>query len=55
MDNQINIPPHSIHAEQAVLGVLLKDNNIFDDIAGVISVDDFYNSNHRKIYNHIEK
>tara|TARA_R110000772_G_scaffold125384_1_gene232066 strand:+ start:9509 stop:10858 length:1350 start_codon:yes stop_codon:yes gene_type:complete len=54
-DNQVNIPPHSLHAEQAVLGVLLKDNNIFDDIAGTLSVSDFYNAGHRVIYNQIEK
>jgi replicative DNA helicase len=33
------VPPHSIEAEQGVLGGLLLDNSAWDLIADVVSVD----------------
>ena len=44
------IPPHSIEAEQAVLGGLLLDNSTFESMADLVTVDDFYMSNHRAIF-----
>lgn len=46
----IKILPHSIEAEQAILGGLLLDNQAFDKISDKISEDDFYQQEHRFIY-----
>lgn len=52
---QIKLPPHSIDAEQSVLGGLLLESQALDRIAGLISEQDFYRSEHRLIFKHIVK
>lgn len=42
--------PHSVEAEQAVLGGLMLDNSAFENVAAVIREDDFYSHNHRIIF-----
>jgi len=42
--------PHSLEAEQAVLGALMLDNQRFDAVAEVITEDDFYSAAHRTIF-----
>ena len=44
------LPPHSVEAEQSVLGGLLLDNPSFDKIADVIAASDFYREDHRRIF-----
>ena len=51
----LRVPPHSIEAEQSVLGGLLLDNSAWDRIGDVLSLDDFYRDDHRRIYRHIAK
>ncbi len=51
----IKLPPHSVEAEQSVLGGLLLDNAAWDKIADMIGESDFYRSDHRLIYRHISK
>ena len=51
----LRVPPHSIEAEQSVLGGLLLDNAAFDKIADIISEGDFYRDEHRRIFRHISK
>ena len=46
----LRIPPHSIEAEQSVLGGLLLDNAAFDKIADLVGEADFYRDEHRRIY-----
>ena len=48
-------PPHSVEAEQSVLGGLLLDNQAWDKVADVINEEDFYRLDHRLIYRHICK
>ena len=48
-------PPHSVEAEQSVLGGLLLDNEAWDKVADVINEEDFYRLDHRLIYRHICK
>src|SRR5581483_8816258 len=43
-------PPHSIEAEQSVLGGLMLDNRIFYDLADQIGDSDFYRADHQLIY-----
>jgi replicative DNA helicase len=51
---QLKIPPHSIEAEQAVLGGLMLDNQTWDQIADKIVERDFYRQDHRSIFRAIE-
>ena len=51
----LKVPPHSIEAEQSILGGLLIDNKAIDRIAGQVSASDFYRNDHRIIFTHISK
>ena len=51
----LRIPPHSIEAEQSVLGGLLLDNAAFDKIADLVGENDFYRDEHKRIYRQIRK
>jgi replicative DNA helicase len=51
----LRVPPHSIEAEQSVIGALLIDNLAFDKIADLVSAEDFYRDDHRRIYRQIVK
>jgi replicative DNA helicase len=46
----LKVPPHSVEAEQAVLGGLMVDNTEWDNIAGVLIAEDFYRAEHQLIY-----
>lgn len=48
--DSLNIPPHSIQAEQSVLGGLMLDNQRWDTIADKISEVDFYRKDHHLIF-----
>ncbi len=51
----LRVPPHSVEAEQSLLGGLLLDNTAWEKIADLVSVDDFYRDDHRRIFRHIGK
>lgn len=51
---KIKTPPHSIEAEQAVLGGLLISAEAWDKIDGMLTPGDFYRKDHRQIYEVIE-
>ncbi len=53
--DQLRVPPHSIEAEQSVLGGLLLDNQAWDRIADLVLESDFYRFDHRLIFQHILK
>jgi replicative DNA helicase len=46
----LKVPPHSVEAEQAVIGGLLLDNEAWELIADKIFEDDFYRNDHRMIF-----
>jgi replicative DNA helicase len=46
----VKAPPHSIDAEQAVLGALLIDPNAWDRVADKIVEEDFYRKDHRILF-----
>jgi len=52
---QLRVPPHSIEAEQSVLGGLLLDNAAWDRVADVLGEADFYRHDHRLIWQHIAR
>jgi len=45
-----HLPPQSIEAEESIISSVLNDNTTLQDIADILSVDDFYRSAHQKIY-----
>jgi replicative DNA helicase len=47
---RLRVPPHSIEAEQSVLGGLLLDNLAWDRAADLLTDSDFYRYEHRQIY-----
>ena len=44
------VPPHSVEAEQSVLGGLMLDNETWDQIADQINAEDFYRRDHKLIF-----
>ena len=44
------MPPHSVEAEQAVLGGLMLDSNAWDAVADIVTAADFYRRDHRLIF-----
>src|SRR2546422_267910 len=51
----LKVPPHSIDAEQSVLGGLLIDNGAFDRVGDVVTDGDFYRDDHRRIFRHVSR
>lgn len=49
------VPPHSMEAEQSVLGGLLLENAAWDRIADVVLGEDFYRHEHRVIFRAIAR
>lgn len=49
----LKVPPHSVEAEQAVIGGLLLDNRAWEDIGDRVSESDFYRGDHRLLFNAI--
>ena len=46
-------PPHSVEAEQAVLGGLLLDASAWDNVADILRTHDFYRPDHRLVFDAI--
>jgi replicative DNA helicase len=46
----LKVPPHSVEAEQSLLGGLLIDNTAWDRLGGILSDKDFYRPEHALIY-----
>lgn len=52
---RLRVPPHSVEAEQSVLGGLLIDNSAWDGAADLLNESDFYRFEHKHIYTAIGK
>ena len=48
--DNLRVPPHSIEAEQSVIGGLLLDNTAWEKIADKLTTGDFYRHDHRLIF-----
>ncbi len=46
----LKVPPHSVEAEQSVLGGLMLNNRAMDDVVDRVLPDDFYRHDHRLVY-----
>ncbi len=53
--NQERKLPSNIDAEQALIGSVLVNNDIIDEVANIINFNEFYDPVHSKIYSSIEK
>ncbi len=51
----LKLPPHSVDAEQSILGGLLINNDSWDHIASIVNEDDFYRRDHRLIFKAIRE
>jgi replicative DNA helicase len=51
----LKVPPHSVEAEQSVLGGLLLDNTAWDRLGGILSENDFYRAEHALIYRVVQR
>jgi replicative DNA helicase len=50
----IKLPPHSIEAEQSLIGgLLISGETAWDEIASIVTDVDFYRDDHRRIFRHI--
>ncbi|MGH8528389.1 MAG: replicative DNA helicase, partial [Nevskiales bacterium] len=50
----LKLPPHSVEAEQSVLGGLMLDNEAWETVVGLVNDEDFYRADHRLIYHALE-
>ncbi|GAA5648502.1 MULTISPECIES: replicative DNA helicase [Vibrio] len=50
----IKVPPHSLEAEQSVIGGLLLDNERWDSVAERVMTQDFYSRPHRLIFDAVK-
>ncbi len=46
----LKVPPHSIEAEQSILGGLMLDNNAWEVVADRVTEEDFYRRDHRLVF-----
>ena len=52
---KLKVPPHSIEAEQSVIGSMLIDPESWDKVAELVTESDFYNRSHQIIFTAILK
>lgn len=48
--DDLKVPPHSIEAEQSVLGGLMLDETAWERIEGIVGADDFYRHDHQRVF-----
>ncbi len=49
------VPPHSVQAEQAVLGGLMLDNSAWDRVADKLTEQDFYRREHQLVFSAVSR
>ncbi|HJR69201.1 MAG TPA: replicative DNA helicase, partial [Gammaproteobacteria bacterium] len=47
---RLRLPPHSVEAEQSLLGGLMLDQRAWDQVADVVNASDLYRADHRLIF-----
>ncbi|RLC23552.1 MAG: replicative DNA helicase [Deltaproteobacteria bacterium] len=47
---QLKVPPHSLEAEQAILGGILMNNDAINQVADILVPDDFYREAHAAVF-----
>ncbi len=54
-EDVLRLPPQAIEAEQSILGSMMLDNRVIDDITSELELRDFYRSDHQAIFDEIIK
>ena len=49
-ETSLRTPPHSVEAEQSVLGALMLDERAWEDVSESLEDSDFYRHDHRLIF-----
>ncbi len=49
-DSPIRVPPHNDDAERSLLGSILLDNRVLDEVQGRLKAEDFYRESHRHVF-----
>lgn len=44
------LPPQSIESEESLLGAILIDNSVFNEVVEILGPDDFYRGAHQEIF-----
>ena len=52
--NDVKTLPSNLEAEQALIGSILVNNDIIDEISNIVNRNEFYDPIHVKIYSLIE-
>lgn len=52
-EDVLRLPPQAIEAEQSILGSMMLDNRVIDEISSELEVRDFYRNDHQLIFNEI--
>ncbi len=47
---QFKVPPHSVEAEQSLLGGLMLENSTWEQVGDLVAENDFYRKDHRLIF-----
>jgi replicative DNA helicase len=56
MNADFRVPPHSIEAEQSLIGgLIIGGGSAWDKVADIVIEADFYRDDHRRIFGHIRK
>jgi replicative DNA helicase len=50
---RLRLPPHSVEAEQSLLGGLMLDQRAWDQVADILTPEDLYRADHRLIFSAI--
>lgn len=48
--SRLRVPPHSVEAEQSLLGCLMLDNEAFDRVSDLVDEPDFYGHENRQVF-----
>ena len=51
----LKLPPQAIEAEQSVLGAMMLDQRVVEEVSSELEARDFYRSDHRQIYQEIAR
>lgn len=51
---EFRVPPHNDDAERSLLGAILLDNRVLDEVLSRITAEDFYREHHRHVYRAME-
>lgn len=52
-EDVLRLPPQAIEAEQSILGSMMLDNRLIDEISTELEARDFYRNDHQMIFNQI--